>query len=79
MISSSSPELGDATEQLQIEYKGPSITVGFNARYLLDIAQTIVQEGKMVLEINGETGPGKFYAEGDDSCLGIVMPMRILS
>lgn len=77
-ISSSSPELGDATEELPIEYKGSPITVGFNAKYLLDITSALTEDQRLVMELNGETGPGKFYPEGDDSSIGIVMPMRIV-
>lgn len=77
-ISSSSPELGDAYEELAVEYKGPDLTVGFNAKYLLDIATIVGESKRLVMELNGETGPGKFYGEGDDSCLGVVMPMRIV-
>lgn len=77
-ISSSSPELGDASEELQVEFKGKPFSVGFNAKYLIDITQTIGEDQRMVMELNGDTGPGKFYAENDESCLGIVMPMRLV-
>jgi hypothetical protein len=29
------------------------------------------------MELNGDSGPGKFYAESDESSFGIVMPLRL--
>lgn len=76
-ISSSSPELGEAIEDLEVSYTGSEITVGFNARYVLDITGA-VGESRLELEFHGDTGPGKLSAEGDESSINIVMPMRIV-
>lgn len=76
-ISSSSPELGEANEEIEVQYEGPQITAGFNAKYILDITAAI-GESRIVMEFHGDTGPGKFSAEGDDSSINIVMPMRIV-
>ena len=37
VLSATSPENGTATEELEVNYKGTPIEIGFNARYLLDI------------------------------------------
>lgn len=76
-ISSSSPELGEAVEELHVKYPGKPLSVGFNAKYILDITASMDESQKLNIELNGELGPGKFYAEGDDSYIGIVMPMRL--
>ncbi|NMC64229.1 MAG: DNA polymerase III subunit beta [SAR324 cluster bacterium] len=76
-ISSSSPELGDSKEDLAIQYSGKPITIGFNARYILEFIASIGEERQLFIELHGDTGPGKFYAEDDESCIGIVMPMRL--
>lgn len=76
-ITSSSPELGEAQEELEIQHKGKDFSVGFNARYIIDVLSTIGENQPFVLELNGESGPGKFYAESDESCFGIVMPLRL--
>lgn len=78
-ISSSSPELGEASEELKVSYAGKPLSIGFNARYLLDMAASLGESQSLVMELNGELGPGRFYAEGDDSYIGIVMPMRLAS
>ncbi|MBX7138024.1 MAG: DNA polymerase III subunit beta [Oligoflexia bacterium] len=76
-ISSSSPELGEARESLDVKYDGPDLSVGFNARYLLEMAQSLDESQTLVMALTGELGAAKFYAEGDESYIGVVMPMRL--
>ncbi|MBX7144859.1 MAG: DNA polymerase III subunit beta [Oligoflexia bacterium] len=76
-ISSSSPELGEAREELAVEYAGKPLSVGFNAKYVLDITASLAENKNLVIELNGELGPGRFFADGDESSVAIVMPMRL--
>ena len=76
-ISSSSPELGEAQEEVEVQYSGKDFSVGFNARYIIDVLSTISENQPFVMELNGDSGPGKFYAESDESCFGIIMPLRL--
>jgi DNA polymerase-3 subunit beta len=77
-MSSSSPELGEAFVSLPIEHKGNPFVVGFDSRFIRDISDNIGESKGFVMELNGETGPGKFYVQGDESSFGVVMPMRIV-
>ena len=75
-VSSSNPELGDAHEELDIEYAGPELTVGFNARYLLDILQVQDQDNiNFILKDNAS--PGLVKPLNEDGYLAVVMPMRL--
>jgi DNA polymerase III subunit beta len=76
-ISSSSPELGDAVEELPIKYEGKPLSIGFNALYLMDIANSLTENQSLSIELINELSPGRFFAEGDESYFGIVMPMRL--
>ncbi|RIL09371.1 MAG: DNA polymerase III subunit beta [Proteobacteria bacterium] len=76
-ISSSSPELGEASEELPIRYQGDVLTVGFNAVYVHDVAAALGEEQNLIIELHGELGPGRFSVENDESTIGIVMPMRL--
>jgi DNA polymerase-3 subunit beta len=76
-ISSSSPEVGEAQEELEVQYKGRELSVGFNARYIIDTLATIGENQPFIMELTGESGPGKMYAEADESAIGIVMPLRL--
>ena len=76
-ISSSSPEVGEAQEEVEVQYKGRELSVGFNARYIIDALATVGENQPFILELSGEAGPGKMYAEADESAIGIVMPLRL--
>ena len=45
ILSATSPENGTATEEIEVRYAAPPLEIGFNARYLLDIAEQIEGEG----------------------------------
>ena len=76
-ILTSSPELGDASEELEVDYQGEPLSVGFNARYVLEMANSIGEDQTLNIELHGTLGPGRFFAEGDESYIGIIMPMRL--
>jgi DNA polymerase-3 subunit beta len=76
-ISSSSPEVGEGQEELDVQYKGRDLSVGFNARYIIDALAIVGENQPFILELSGETGPAKIYAESDESAIGIVMPLRL--
>jgi hypothetical protein len=44
-LSATSAENGSASEEIEVDYAGNAMEIGFNARYLLDIAQQIQGEG----------------------------------
>lgn len=75
-ISSSNPDLGDAREDMAIDYAGQDIAIGFNARYLLDILQ--VHKGEEIeLQIRDNMSPGMIRPVDDQNFLAVVMPMRL--
>lgn len=75
-ITSDNPDLGEAQEDLDVEYEGANLTIGFNARYFIDVLNEMTEE-KVVLEFNGELDPGLIRGETGASYVGVVMPMRI--
>lgn len=70
------PEFGEAHENIDIEYKGEDLTIGFNARYLLDILGLIRDEG-IVFELSDDLSPGVIKPLEETGFLAVVMPMRI--
>lgn len=75
-LSTSNPDLGDAKEELLVDYNGEKLSVGFNARYFLDVLNSVEDE-KVVVELNGEVGPCVIRSEFDRGFLSVIMPMRI--
>jgi DNA polymerase-3 subunit beta len=75
-LHTSSPDVGEATEDLPAQYRGESLTTGFNARYLLDALA--VMDGETVnLEISSPLSPCVLKSDGDPGFLCVVMPMKI--
>lgn len=75
-ISSSNPDLGEVKEELDVDYKGESFQVGFNARYFLDVLN-VVKDEKVILELGDELSPCVIRSEYDRDFLSLVMPMRL--
>jgi len=75
-VSSSNPELGDAREEMEIEYQGPELSVGFNARYLLDILQ-VQDQDRINLILKDNLSPGLIKPVDEDGYLAVIMPMRL--
>ena len=84
-------EMGEAQEMLNVDYDGPEVNIGFNARYLLDFLGAVgsdqvkleldpVREGEKADE-KVETGdkPGQFRPEpdGEFNYRYVVMPMHL--
>lgn len=75
-VSSSNPELGDAREELDLDYQGPEMSIGFNARYLLDILQ-VQDEPRVRMIFKDQLSPGMLRPEKGEGFLAVVMPMRL--
>ena len=75
-VSSQSPELGDAKEEIGVSYDGEELRLGFNSRYLIDAISTIESEN-VLLEIRGKQSPGVIRATSGPNHTSVVMPMRI--
>ncbi|MCA9621093.1 MAG: DNA polymerase III subunit beta [Myxococcales bacterium] len=77
-ITSESPESGNGFDEVPIDYNGPEISVGFNAKYLLDVLAAI-DDDEVTLGLSGELDPA-VLRPGDsakDDYIAVVMPMRI--
>ncbi len=75
-LSANSPESGTATEELEIGYDADPMQIGFNSRYLLDIAQQIEGEAAQFVLADGAS-PTIVRDATDASTLYVLMPMRV--
>jgi DNA polymerase III subunit beta len=77
-ISASSPEYGEAREVIEREYKGTELSIGFNAKYLLDFLAAAPQ-GPVSLELKDEQSAGQLRPVADEGTRYryVIMPMRI--
>jgi DNA polymerase III subunit beta len=72
-----SPNLGDAREEIGIEYNSEQIIIGFNARYLVEVCNAFGEDCELTMEILSGMEPTKFYRSDDPSALAVVMPIRL--
>jgi DNA polymerase-3 subunit beta len=76
LLSTNNPEVGEANEELSIDYTGESISIGFNSRYLMDVL-TAMDRDTITLELNDSLSPCLVKEEGNDAYKCVVMPMRV--
>lgn len=74
LISSRSPNLGEAKEELPAEVNGDEVAVGFNPDYLIDVLKNLDIE-KVSLSLTDPDKPG--LVRGKDGYLYVVMPMQL--
>ena len=75
-LTATSPDAGSATEELEARYSSTPLEIGFNARYLLDIAQQIEGEGAR-FQMADAASPTIVQDTADASALYVLMPMRV--
>ncbi len=76
-IVSESPDVGEGSEELDVDYAGPALTIGFNAAYILDVLGALTED-EVVFELAGELDPGVIKPAGETTLfVGVIMPMRI--
>ena len=75
-ISSSNPDLGDAREELDIDFAGEDLAIGFNARYLMDALSTL-RSKEVRFGLQNELAPAQLVPTDDEDTLAVVMPMRV--
>jgi DNA polymerase-3 subunit beta len=75
-LSATSPESGSAVEEIEVKYGDSPLEIGFNARYLLDIAQQIEGENAE-FALSDAASPTVIRDIDDASALYVLMPMRV--
>jgi len=76
-ISANNPDLGEAVEDIEAEYKGKPMSIGFNARYMMDVLGVLSGEGEIEIELKDELSPSVIRKSGVDGYLYVLMPMRL--
>jgi DNA polymerase-3 subunit beta len=67
-------EAGQGVEEVEVDFDG-SIEIGFNARYVLDIAQRAKGE-EIVIEMGDPASPARVLDRGNPGVQWVLMPLR---
>ncbi len=70
------PEQEEAKEELEIDYSGEKLVIGFNVGYLIEVLSTI-DDDNVVLELKDENSSCLIRSEKNEDSRYVVMPMRI--
>jgi DNA polymerase III subunit beta len=76
VLTVTNPDSGSATEEIEVEYDADPIDIGFNSRYLLDIAAQLDGEVAM-LKLADPGSPTLIQDKDAGGALYVLMPMRV--
>jgi DNA polymerase-3 subunit beta len=75
-LISINPDVGEAREEIAAQYKGEQISIGYNARYLMDAIQAMDGES-IKFELQEPLSPTLLVETGGEGARCVIMPMRV--
>jgi DNA polymerase-3 subunit beta len=76
VLQAHNPEQEEAEEELNVEYSGEDIEIGFNVNYLLD-ALGAVEGDSVTVSVQDSNSSCLIRQPGNEDCTFVVMPMRL--
>ena len=77
-LFSSNPEIGEARDRVDVEYKGEDLEIGFNSQYLLDFLATVSSEA-VCFELKDTNSSVLIKPEVEEEIeyIYVLMPMKL--
>ncbi|MES9812862.1 MAG: DNA polymerase III subunit beta [Candidatus Thiodiazotropha sp.] len=75
-LQAHNPEQEESEEELEVQYSGDELKIGFNAGYLLDAINAIGEEA-IIIELKDTNSSALIYGKENEESRYVVMPMRI--
>lgn len=75
-LQAHNPEQEEAEEELEVDYQGEELKIGFNVGYFLD-AISAIEESNVVIELKDSNSSALIYGKGNSESKYVIMPMRI--
>lgn len=76
-VSSINPDVGEASEEVAVDYDATPFSIGFNAKYMIDMLTVLPASAQVEIGFNDEVSPAVIRCEGEPDYLYVVMPMRL--
>lgn len=76
VVTTNCPEVGELKDEIDVEYDGEPMEVGFNPQFILD-ALKVVEEERVRIQLKDAQSSGLIMPEGNDNYLYVVMPVRL--
>ena len=75
-LSVNNPDSGSASEEIEVDYDSAPIEIGFNARYLLDIADQLAGDTALI-KLSDPGSPTIIQDREGSPALYVLMPLRV--
>ena len=75
-LQAHNPEQEEAEEELEVDYSGDEIKIGFNVGYFIDVLSAI-KEDEIIVELKDSNSSALIYGKDNNRNRYVVMPMRI--
>ena len=72
------PDLGEAHDELELDYEGEALRIGFNANYLIEVLRNMPAGDVKVAFKTAERAATVVPAESELDYLCLVMPLRLV-
>jgi len=76
VLAVNNPDSGSATDEIAVGYEAEPLDIGFNSKYLLDIAGQLTSE-EAVFKLADPGSPTLIQGSGDADAIYVLMPMRV--
>jgi DNA polymerase III subunit beta len=76
LLAVNNPDSGSATDEIPVSYEAAPLEIGFNSKYLLDIAGQLTSE-EAIFRLADSGSPTLIHDSGDADALYVLMPMRV--
>ncbi|MFP5349966.1 MAG: DNA polymerase III subunit beta [Gammaproteobacteria bacterium] len=75
-VSAHNPEQEEAVEEMDADYRGEGLEIGFNVNYLMEAVNAVTSD-RIQLGLNDANSSCVLWAPNDDTTRYIIMPMRL--
>jgi DNA polymerase-3 subunit beta len=76
VVTTNSPDIGEVKDELDVEYQGETIEIGFNPQFVIEVLK-IVDEDKILLELKDSQSSGLLKPVDNEDYMYVVMPVRL--
>ena len=75
-ISASTPDLGEARDNIESDYKGEELTIAFNSNYVMEVIRGLPVDD-IVIGFSSPSAPVVILDPKDDNYISVIMPMKL--
>ena len=76
ILTSQNADFGSARDEIEVEYSGDPLSLGFNCRYFIETLQ-VMEDETIRAAISSDESPCLITSENDEGFLSIIMPMKL--